>query len=502
MNITHRKSEKNNQLKEGYDQCQCQYQNPLIARYGKRLLTSYIWSPQYKFSTWRSLWIALAKGQQKLGLNITDEQIQEMESNEKNIDFDLAEKYEKQVRHDVMAHIHAWSEQCPKAKRIIHLGATSCFVGDNTDLFQIRESFKVMETQLVHVMRALSEFALKYKSLPTLGYTHFQAAQLVTVGKRAALWLQDFQLDYKAVTSLIKTLPFRGIKGTTGTQASFLELFDGDHEKVKALDEFVTHEFGFEKSIDLSGQTYTRKLDSDVLHVLLQIATSAEKFATDMRLLMHEKEIEEPFDKDQIGSSAMAYKRNPMRSERICSLARFVMSLYANGPQTASHQWFERTLDDSANRRLTLPQSFLGVEVILDTVLEIVKGMVVYEKVIATHVEFELPFMATENILMECVKAGGDRQELHERIRVLSMEADRLIKVEGQPTNSLIGMILADETFQNPKFAGVMEKLREKTLIRPKNFIGRCPEQVNEYIEKVIQPILKSTQQSDKSTVF
>lgn len=467
------------------------FENPLEGRYASKEM-SYLWSPQKKFSTWRRLWLYLAKGEKALGLSITDEQIAEMEYHLDDIDFERAEQLEKELRHDVMSHIHAWSEQCPKAKGIIHLGATSCFVGDNTDLIQIRESMIMIRSKLLNGLRLFREFSLKYRSLPTLGFTHFQAAQLTTVGKRAALWLQDFKLDFVELDRLIEILPFRGVKGTTGTQASFLELFNGDHEKVKLLDKYVREQAGFTNSIGVSGQTYTRKLDFSVLQILSAISQSAHKFATDMRLLMHMKEMEEPFEDKQIGSSAMAYKRNPMRSERVCSLARFVMSLTDNCANTAANQWFERTLDDSANRRLVLPQAFLAVDGILSIVSNIVKGLVVYEKVIDKHIHMELPFMATENILMACVKAGGDRQILHEKIRKLSMEAGRLVKEDGKD-NTLLEMISKDNDFKV-----VHDTLKD--IISSSKFIGRCPEQVVEFIEEEIDPILSKYASNQRET--
>ena len=457
------------------------FENSLVTRYASAEM-SFLWSAQKKFSTWRRLWIYLARGEKALGLNITDEQISEMEAHINDVDFKRADQLEKELRHDVMSHIHAWAEQCPKAKPIIHLGATSCFVGDNTDLIQIKESLGLVCLRLLRVMRLLKDVALKYKALPTLGFTHFQAAQLTTVGKRACLWLQDFMLDYLQLEQLISDLPFRGVKGTTGTQASFLELFNGDHEKVKQLDNYVRGLAGFNKTIGVSGQTYTRKIDFSVLQALSAIAQSSHKFATDMRLLMHLKEMEEPFGKQQIGSSAMAYKRNPMRSERVCSIARFVITLAENAAHTAANQWFERTLDDSANRRLVLPQAFLAVDGLLSVVANIVDGVVVYEKVIEKHIAMELPFTATENILMACVKAGGDRQELHEKIREMSMEAGRRVKEEGKG-NELIEMIRA-----NPAFESIHASL--DSILHANNFIGRCPQQVDEFIADEIDPIL------------
>ena len=403
---------------------------------------SYIWSPDMKFSTWRKLWIALATAEKELGLNITEEQINEMKAHIYDINYEFAEAKEKELRHDVMSHVHAFGELCPSAMPIIHLGATSCYVGDNTDLIQIREATKLILSKLVKVIDALRAFSDQYKDLPTLGFTHYQPAQLVTVGKRATLWNQDLVIDLKNLEYQLENIPFRGVKGTTGTQASFMELFNGDESKVIALDKRVCELMGFKESIAVSGQTYTRKADYYVLSVLSGIASSLYKMAGDIRLLANLKEMEEPFGKNQIGSSAMAYKRNPMRSERICSLARYVMGLADNLSQTHACQWFERTLDDSAIRRIVLPEAFLATDIILTVALDVTSGLIVWPKVIESHVKEQLPFMATENILMECVKAGGDRQELHEAIRVHSMEAARVFKQEGLPFDLLeVGIV-------------------------------------------------------------
>ena len=402
---------------------------------------SYIWSPDMKFSTWRKWWIALATAEKELGLNITEEQINEMKQHVYDINYEFAEAKEKELRHDVMSHVHAFGELCPTAMPIIHLGATSCYVGDNTDLIQIREATELILAKLVRVIDALRSFSDKYKDLPTLGFTHYQPAQLVTVGKRATLWNQDLVIDLRNLEYQLENIPFRGVKGTTGTQASFMELFNGDEEKVVALDKRVCELMGFKESIPVSGQTYTRKADYYVLTVLSGIAASLYKMAGDIRLLANLKEMEEPFGKNQIGSSAMAYKRNPMRCERICSLARYVMGLADNLSQTHACQWFERTLDDSAIRRIVLPEAFLATDIILTVALDVTSGMIVWPKVIESHVKEQLPFMATENILMECVKAGGDRQQLHEAIRVHSMEAARVFKQEGIPFDLLEVMI-------------------------------------------------------------
>eukprot|EP00455_Lapot_gusevi_P044520 TRINITY_DN556_c0_g1_i1.p1 TRINITY_DN556_c0_g1~~TRINITY_DN556_c0_g1_i1.p1 ORF type:complete len:487 (-),score=158.61 TRINITY_DN556_c0_g1_i1:216-1676(-) len=459
------------------------YEHPLVSRYSDRALSA-IWSAQKKFSTWRRLWIALARAEMELGLpDITPEMIEEMEANVNDIDFAYAEQKEKELRHDVMSHVHTFGLKCPKAMKIIHLGATSCYVTDNTELIQIKESLEFVQKKLLKVVSLLHQFAVQYKDLPTLGFTHFQPAQLTTVGKRACLWLQDFLMDVQEIERMLQILPFRGVKGTTGTQASFLELFNGDHEKVKQLDEKVTQAMGFSRRIAVCGQTYTRKIDSQVLNVLSGVAQSAHKMATDVRLLMHLKEIEEPFGKNQIGSSAMAYKRNPMRSERICSLARHVMALVADAQHTHANQWFERTLDDSANRRMALPEAFLGVDAILTIAGNITDGMQVWPHVIRKHIEAELPFMATEVILMASVKAGGDRQELHEAIREHSMAAARRVKEEGAD-NDLMERIRGD-----PLFAAVHAQL--DTLTDPSKFVGRAPQQVDEFVQNEVVPLLQ-----------
>lgn len=458
------------------------YSNPLAERYSsKEMLENF--SPDKKFSTWRKLWVALAEAEKELGLNITDEQIEEMKANIYNIDYELAAKKEAEFRHDVMAHVHTFGTQAPKAMPIIHLGATSAYVGDNTDLIQIKDGLDIIKTKLVNVISEMSKFAMANKDLPTLGFTHFQAAQLTTVGKRATLWLQSLLLDLEELEFREKTLRFRGVKGTTGTQASFQELFNGDFEKVKELDRRITEKMGFDKRFLVTGQTYDRKVDSEVMNLLANIAQSAHKFTNDLRLLQHLKEIEEPFEKSQIGSSAMAYKRNPMRSERISSLAKFVIALQQSTAMTASTQWFERTLDDSANKRLSLPQAFLAVDAILIIWKNVLDGLVVYPKMIEKRIMAELPFMSTEYIIMECVKNGGDRQELHERIRVHSMEAGKNVKVKGKD-NDLIDRIINDKYFN-------LDKARLLEILDPKNFIGFAPEQTEEFVNIEVKPILE-----------
>lgn len=454
------------------------YQSPLITRYASKEMKENF-SDRKKYITWRKLWIALAEGEKELGLPITQEQIDELKAHVDDINYEVAEMKEKEVRHDVMAHVYAYGVQCPKAKPIIHLGATSTYVGDNADIIIYRDALNIIKKKLVNAIYVLSQFALKYKNLPTLGFTHFQPAQLVTVGKRASLWLQDLWLDYQDLEYRISNMKMLGVKGTTGTQASFMELFDNNHEKVKKLEMIVAEKMGFKEVFPVSGQTYTRKLDSQILWVLNGIAQSAHKFSNDIRLLQHLREIEEPFEEKQIGSSAMAYKRNPMRSERMASLSRYVITLSLNPDLTAAEQWFERTLDDSANRRISIPEAFLAVDSILNLYINIVSGLVVNEKVIAKHIEDELPFMATEAILMEGVKNGGDRQELHEKIRQYSMEASKRIK-EGL-NNNLLENIKNDPEFR-------INDLDE--LISPQKFIGRAPEQVEEFIENIINPIL------------
>lgn len=458
------------------------YKSPLNTRYASKEM-SYIFSDDMKFKTWRKLWLALAECEKELGINITDKMIDELKENVENINYEVAEAREKEVRHDVMSHVFAYGEQCPEAKKIIHLGATSCFVGDNADLVIMRDALQLIREKVVNVMKYLSEFAMEYKDMPTLGYTHFQPAQLTTVGKRATLWLHELYLDYEKLNYILDNLKMRGVKGTTGTQASFLELFDGDGKKVKALDDMVSKKLGFEKTYPITGQTYSRKIDSIVLNTLSEIAQSAYKFSNDIRLLQNMKEIEEPFEKKQIGSSAMAYKRNPMRTERMGALCRYIIVDALNPAITASTQWFERTLDDSANKRIAVAEAFLALDGVLNLYLNVTENMVVYPKVIESHVMAELPFMATENILMECVKRGGDRQELHERIRIHSMEAASKVKVEGKE-NDLIDRIINDEYFD-------MSEDEIKSILSPEKFIGRSADQVVEFIEDFINPILE-----------
>ena len=458
------------------------YESPLSSRYASDEM-QYIFSPDKKFSTWRRLWVALARAEMELGLPVTQEQIDEMEAHLTDIDYDSAAQWERKLRHDVMAHIHAWGQQCPKAMPIIHLGATSCYVGDNTDVILMREALELVRDKLVRVLHALSVFANQHKALPTLGFTHFQPAQLVTVGKRATLWMNELLMDLEEVEHRIGSLKLLGSKGTTGTQASFLELFEGDHEKVKELERKIAREMGFDAVTPVSGQTYSRKMDYAVLSTLSGIAQSASKFATDMRLLCHLKEVEEPFEKNQIGSSAMPYKRNPMRCERICALARYVMADALNPAVTAATQWFERTLDDSANKRLSVPEAFLAVDAILNIYANVASGLVVHEKVIERHVMEELPFMASENIMMDAVKRGGNRQDLHERIRVLSQEAGRNVKDRGLP-NNLIDLIAED-----PMFGMSREELT--VHMEPARYIGRCPEQVDEFLAECVHPVLE-----------
>ena len=458
------------------------YQSPLSERYASREM-QYIFSPEKKFRTWRKLWIALAETEKELGLPITQEQIDELKAHKDDINFDVAKEREKLVRHDVMSHVYAYGLQCPNAKGIIHLGATSCYVGDNTAIILMTEALKLVRKKLVNVMAELASFAEKYKDQPTLAFTHFQPAQPTTVGKRATLWLMELKLDLDDLDYVISSMKMLGSKGTTGTQASFLELFDGDHEKCRRADQMIAEKMGFTGCFPVSGQTYSRKVDSRVLSVLAGIAQSAHKFSNDIRLLQHLKEVEEPFEKNQIGSSAMAYKRNPMRSERIASLANYVMADMMNPMLVASTQWFERTLDDSANKRLSIPEGFLAVDGILDLYLNVVDGLVVYPKVIEKRLMSELPFMATENIMMDAVKAGGDRQELHERIRELSMEAGRNVKAEGKD-NNLLELIAAD-----PSFNLTLEEL--KKTMDPKKYVGRAPQQVEEFLDEVIRPVLE-----------
>jgi len=458
------------------------YNNPLITRYASKDM-QYAFSDDKRFKLWRKLWVALAESEMELGLNVSQEQVDELKAYAETIDYELAAQFEREVRHDVMAHVKAYGEAAKTAKPIIHLGATSCFVNCNAEAIMLSDALDIILKKLVNVMDKLKKFALQYKDIPTLGFTHLQPAQLTTVGKRATLWLQDLEMDYENLIHAKECIKLRGVKGTTGTQASFLELFNGDEEKVKELEKRVVSKLGYEKVYGVTGQTYPRKLDYNLLCVLSQIAQSAYKFSNDIRILQSMKEIEEPFEKKQIGSSAMAYKRNPMRSERIGALARYVISLPVNSALTASTQWFERTLDDSANRRIVNAQAFLSVDAILNVYMNVAENLVVYEKVIEKHVRAELPFMATENIIMECVKAGGDRQDLHERIRVLSMEAGKTVKVEGKE-NNLIELIKQDEMFKP-----VWDKLDE--VLDAKNYIGRAPSQTVEFIQTEIDPILK-----------
>ncbi len=462
------------------------YDNPLVTRYaGKEML--YIFSADNKFSTWRRLWLALAKGEKELGLNITDEQIQQMQEHLDDIDYDMAAREEKRLRHDVMAHVHTFGQACPKAMPIIHLGATSAYVGDNTDIIQMRDALILVKKELLAVIKKLAEFADRYKALPTLGFTHFQPAQLTTVGKRASLWLNDLVMDLQEVEYRISTLKLLGSKGTTGTQASFMELFDGDQEKVKRLEDYIAQEMGFDACVPVSGQTYSRKMDAFVLATLSGVAQSASKFATDMRLLMHLKELEEPFEGNQIGSSAMPYKRNPMRCERICALARYVVADSQNPAMTAMNQWFERTLDDSANKRISIPEAFLAVDSVLRIYLNVVSGIKVYDRVIDKHIQAELPFMATENIMMRAVKNGGDRQQLHEHIRVHSVAAGAVVKEQGGE-NDLVSRIAAD-----PMFGLSEEEIRAE--LRPSAFIGRAPQQVEEFLHNCVYPILENNRE-------
>lgn len=457
------------------------YTSPLSTRYASREM-QFIFSADNKFRTWRRLWIALAETEQELGLAISDEQIAELKAHADDIDYAAAAAYEKKLRHDVMAHVHTYGDSCPAARGIIHLGATSCYVGDNTDIIIMRSALDLVRKKLVNVIAKLADFAAKYKDMPTLGYTHFQPAQPTTVGKRATLWIQDLLLDLDEVEYRISTLKMLGSKGTTGTQASFLELFEGDHEKVKEADRRIAAKMGFSECFSVSGQTYSRKLDAYVLNTLAGVAESAHKFSNDIRLLQHLKEVEEPFEKNQIGSSAMAYKRNPMRSERIAALSRYVMVDALNPAVTAATQWFERTLDDSANKRLSVPEAFLAVDAILELYMNVADGLVVYPKVIERHLLAELPFMATENIMMDAVKAGGDRQELHEKIRQYSMQAGDRVKREGLD-NNLLELIAADEAFHTD-----LAKLN--ALLKPENYVGRAPEQTSEFLAADVQPVL------------
>ncbi|MCR5000252.1 MAG: adenylosuccinate lyase [Lachnospiraceae bacterium] len=462
------------------------YVSPLSERYASEEM-QYIFSPDMKFRTWRRLWIALAETEKELGLNITQEQIDELKAHADDINYDVARERERVVRHDVMSHVYAYGVQCPKAKGIIHLGATSCYVGDNTDIIVMTEALKLVRKKLINVVSKLADFADKYKALPTLAFTHFQPAQPTTVGKRATLWMNEFMLDLEELDFVLSTMKLLGSKGTTGTQASFLELFDGDDEKIDKIDPMIAEKMGFKECHPVSGQTYSRKVDTRVANVLAGIAASAHKFSNDIRLLQHLKEVEEPFEKNQIGSSAMAYKRNPMRSERIASLSRYVMIDALNPAITSATQWFERTLDDSANKRLSIPEGFLAIDGVLDLCLNVVDGLVVYEKVIDRRLRSELPFMATENIMMDAVKAGGDRQELHERIRELSMEAAKNVKMNGQE-NNLLELIAAD-----PAFNMSLDELKE--TMDPKRYVGRAPRQVEVYLRDVIKPMLEENKE-------
>ena len=459
------------------------YNSPLSERYASKEM-QYIFSPDKKFRTWRRLWIALAETEKELGLPITQEQIDELKAHADDINYDVAKAREKEVRHDVMSHVYAYGVQCPKAKGIIHLGATSCYVGDNTDIIVMTEALRLVRKKLINVIAELAKFADQYKALPTLAFTHFQPAQPTTVGKRASLWLQEFCMDLEDLDHVLGTMKLLGSKGTTGTQASFLELFDGDQEKIDRIDPMIAEKMGFEKCVPVSGQTYSRKTDTRVLNVLAGIAASAHKMSNDIRLLQHLKEVEEPFEKSQIGSSAMAYKRNPMRSERIASLSRYVMIDALNPAITSATQWFERTLDDSANKRLSIPEGFLAVDGILDLCLNVVDGLVVYPKVIEKHLRSELPFMATENIMMDAVKAGGDRQELHEKIRTLSMEAGKTVKEEGKE-NNLLELIAAD-----PSFNMTLEEL--EACMEPSRYTGRSGRQVEMFLRDVVNPVLEA----------
>lgn len=461
------------------------YESPLNSRYASPEMKA-VFSPDMKFKTWRKLWITLAESEKELGLDITDEQIEELTAHKDDINYDVAAEREKLVRHDVMAHVYAYGTQCPKAKGIIHLGATSCYVGDNTDVIIMTEAMKIIRAKVISVIKKLSDFAMEYKDMPTLGFTHFQAAQTTTVGKRACLWIQDLMMDLEQIDFVLSNVKLLGSKGTTGTQASFMELFEGDTEKVKALDNMIAEKLGYSGVFAVSGQTYTRKLDSIFANVLSGIAQSCTKFSNDMRLLQHLKEMEEPFEKNQIGSSAMAYKRNPMRSERMASLARYIMVDALNPAITAATQWFERTLDDSANKRIAIPEAFLACDAILNIYINVSGGLVVYPKVIERRLKEELPFMATENIMMDAVKRGGDRQELHERIRELSMEAGAVVKQEGGK-NDLIERIAKE-----PMFGMSLEDLQK--ILEPKNFVGRAPQQVEEYITEQVKPVLDKNQ--------
>lgn len=468
------------------------YESPLTSRYASREMQA-LFSPDKKFRTWRKLWVALAESQMELGLDISQDQVDELKKNQDNINYDIAQAREKEVRHDVMSHVYAYGIQCPKAAGIIHLGATSCFVGDNTDLIIDYEALDLIKKRLVKLISILSRFADQYKDLPTLGFTHFQPAQPTTVGKRACLWIQDFIFDLESLEDFLQRRRLRGVKGTTGTQASFLELFDGDYEKVKLLDKMVAKKMGYDDVFAVTGQTYSRKLDSQLVNILAGIAQSATKFSNDIRLLQHLKEIEEPFEKNQIGSSAMAYKRNPMRSERIASLARYIIADMINPAMTVSGQWFERTLDDSANRRISVPEAFLATDAVLNLCANVCDGLVVYPKVIGQRLMKELPFMATENIMMDAVKKGGNRQELHEKIRLHSLAAARIVKEEGGE-NDLVDRIAGD-----PGFGISKEEILE--ILRPDLYIGCAPMQVREFLENIVKPILDNEESIDMEQV-
>lgn len=468
------------------------YESPLTSRYASREMQA-LFSPDKKFRTWRKLWVALAESQMELGLDISQDQVDELKKNQDNINYDIAQAREKEVRHDVMSHVYAYGIQCPKAAGIIHLGATSCFVGDNTDLIIDYEALDLIKKRLVKLISILSRFADQYKDLPTLGFTHFQPAQPTTVGKRACLWIQDFIFDLESLEDFLQRRKLRGVKGTTGTQASFLELFDGDYEKVKLLDKMVAKKMGYDEVFAVTGQTYSRKFDSQLVNILAGIAQSATKFSNDIRLLQHLKEIEEPFEKNQIGSSAMAYKRNPMRSERIASLARYIIADMINPAMTVSGQWFERTLDDSANRRISVPEAFLATDAVLNLCANVSDGLVVYPKVIGQRLMKELPFMATENIMMDAVKKGGNRQELHEKIRLHSLAAARIVKEEGGE-NDLVDRIAGDSSFGISK-----EEILE--ILRPDLYIGCAPMQVREFLENIVKPILDNEESIDMEQV-
>lgn len=468
------------------------YESPLTSRYASREMQA-LFSPDKKFRTWRKLWVALAESQMELGLDISQDQVDELKKNQDNINYDITQAREKEVRHDVMSHVYAYGIQCPKAAGIIHLGATSCFVGDNTDLIIDYEALDLIKKRLVKLISILSRFADQYKDLPTLGFTHFQPAQPTTVGKRACLWIQDFIFDLESLEDFLQRRRLRGVKGTTGTQASFLELFDGDYEKVKLLDKMVAKKMGYDDVFAVTGQTYSRKLDSQLVNILAGIAQSATKFSNDIRLLQHLKEIEEPFEKNQIGSSAMAYKRNPMRSERIASLARYIIADMINPAMTVSGQWFERTLDDSANRRISVPEAFLATDAVLNLCANVSDGLVVYPKLIGQRLMKELPFMATENIMMDAVKKGGNRQELHEKIRLHSLAAARIVKEEGGE-NDLVDRIAGD-----PSFGISKEEILE--ILRPEQYTGCAPMQVREFLENIVKPILDNEESIDMEQV-